>query len=120
MLKNPSVLDFYLRQARHFAGTGELRLVFLEHQGRMIAFEYGWQGKGVYSPLKVAYDEAFQRLSPGQLLRTMLVEQFCADPEMRQVDFLGPSSRATRDFGTGDYPIARMLVAVTPLGRADC
>ncbi len=115
VLKNPSIFDFYLRQARHFAETGALRLVFLEHQGRSIAFEYGWQAKGVYSPLKVAYDETVHRLSPGQLLRALLVERFCADPVMRQVDFLGPSSRATRDFSTGDYPVARMLVALHPL-----
>ena len=34
---------------------------------------------------------------------------------MRQVDFLGPSSRATRDFSTGDYPVARSFVALHPL-----
>jgi hypothetical protein len=112
VLKNPPMFDFYVRQAQHFAQTGELRLVFLEHRGQAIAFEYGWQGKGTYSALKVAYDETFHRLSPGQLLRMLLVERFFADPEMRQVDFLGPSSRATRDFSTGDYPVARLLVAL--------
>jgi CelD/BcsL family acetyltransferase involved in cellulose biosynthesis len=116
VLKNPPVFDFYLRQAHHFARTGELRLVFLEYHGRSIAFEYGWQGKGTYFPLKVAYDETVGHLSPGQLLRALLVERFFADPDMRQVDFLGPSSRATRDFSTGDYPVARMLVALHPLG----
>ena len=58
VLKNPPMFDFYLRQARHFAATGELRLVFLEYRGRPIAFEYGWQGKGTYFPLKIAYDES--------------------------------------------------------------
>ena len=115
VLKNPPVFDFYLRQAGHLADAGQLRLVFLEHRGRPIAFEYGWQGKGVYSPLKVAYDETFRHLSPGQLLRLLLVERFCADPEIRQIDFLGPSSRATRDFSTGEYPVARLLVALHPL-----
>jgi len=116
VLKNPPMFDFYLRQARHFAATGELRLVFLEYRDRPIAFEYGWQGKGTYFPLKVAYDETVRRLSPGQLLRALLVERFLADPEMRQIDFLGPSSRATRDFSTGDYPVVRTLVALHPLG----
>ncbi|HEY1786489.1 MAG TPA: GNAT family N-acetyltransferase [Pirellulales bacterium] len=116
VLKNPSLFKFYLRQARHFAATGELRLVFLEYCDRTIAFEYGWQGKGNYFPLKVAYDETAGHLSPGQLLRALLLERFFADPEMRQVDFLGPSSRATRDFSTGDYPVVRWLVALQPLG----
>ncbi|HEX4142252.1 MAG TPA: GNAT family N-acetyltransferase [Pirellulales bacterium] len=116
VLKNPPVFDFYLRQARYFAATGQLRLIFLEHRDRWIAFEYGWQAKGTYSPLKVAYDETARQLSPGQLLRTLLVERFFGDPEMREVDFLGPSSRATHEFSTGDYPVARWLVAVHPLG----
>ncbi len=92
-----------------------MRLAFLEYRGQAIAFEYGWQAKGVYSPLKVAYDEAFRRLSPGQLLRALLVERFCGDPSMRQIDFLGPSSRATQDYRTGEYSVARQIVALRPL-----
>ena len=115
VLKNPPLFEFYLRQATHFSATGELRLVFLEYRDRPIAFEYGWQAKGTYFPLKVAYDETAGQLSPGQLLRALLVERFLSDPEMRQVDFLGPSSRATRDFSTGDYPVARWLIALHPL-----
>ncbi len=118
VLKNPGTIDFYLRQARHLAETGELRLVFLEHQGRPIAFEYGWQAKGVYFSLKIGYDEAFASRKPGRVLRTLLLQQCFAAGDVRGIDLLGPTGRSTHDFATGDYLLARMFIAVNPLGRA--
>ncbi|HTU27226.1 MAG TPA: GNAT family N-acetyltransferase [Pirellulales bacterium] len=140
VLRNPAIFEFYLRQAEHFGAANEMRLVFLEYHGRPIAFEYGWQGKGTYFPLKVGYDEAVRQFSPGQLLRAMLVEQCftellrlappssglaplaspCGQRSLdrgltRHIDFLGPSSRATHEFATSDYPVARWYV---PLRRS--
>ncbi len=69
VLKTPGMFEFYLEQARRAASWGQLRLVFLELDGVPIAFEYGWLAKGVYFSPKVAYDEQYAAISPGQLLR---------------------------------------------------
>ena len=109
VLKSPGMFDFYLEQARRAALWGQLRLVFLELDGVPIAFEYGWLSKGIYFSPKVAYDEAYAQLSPGQLLRAELVERFHADRSCESIDYLGPSSRATADWSTERYPVARVL-----------
>ena len=107
----------FISQARQLAEWGQLRLVELEHKGQPMAFEYGWASKGVYFSPKVAYDEAFGRFSPGQLLRAALLERFHAEPGWQQVDYLGPTSRATAEWSTRGYTISRVIVAVRPLGR---
>ncbi len=117
VLKSPGMFDFYLEQARRAALWGQLRLVFLELDGVPIAFEYGWLSKGVYFSPKVAYDEAYAQLSPGQLLRAELVERFHADRSCESIDYLGPSSRATADWSTEHYPVARVLIPTTRTGR---
>ena len=99
VLKSPGMFDFYLEQARRAALGGQLRLVFLELDGVPIAFEYGWLSKGIYFSPKVAYDEAYAQLSPGELLRAELVERFHADRSCESIDYLGPSS-ATADWST--------------------
>jgi CelD/BcsL family acetyltransferase involved in cellulose biosynthesis len=116
VLKNPEALEFYLRQARHLAGAGELQIVFLEHNGQPIAFEYGWRGKGIYFSLKIAYDETYASRKPGRVLRALLLQRLFTDRQIRGVDFLGPSSLATHDYATTDYPLARMVVGVSRLG----
>ncbi len=111
VLRAPGMSEFFLGQAKLLAERGELQLVLLEHRGTPIAFEYGWSSKGVYSPLKVGYDEAYARLTPGQLLRWRLLQEFHRDRERRLVDFLGPSSRATAAWSTGTYTISRVVIA---------
>jgi hypothetical protein len=117
VLKSSGIFEFYLRQAELLAAQGQLRLVFLEHRGQPIAFEYGWAGKGVYFSPKVGYDEAFAHFCPGRLLRAALLEQFHADPDCRLVDYLGPSARATAEWATRSDPLARVAIAIRPLGR---
>ncbi len=117
VLRAPGLLDFYLRQARQLARWGQLKLVFLEHQGEPIAFEYGWSSKGVYFSPKVAYDEAFGQFSPGQLLRAVLLEKLHTDGPCELVDYLGPTSRATADWSTRSYPVSRVMIATSLTGR---
>jgi CelD/BcsL family acetyltransferase involved in cellulose biosynthesis len=111
ILRSPAALAFYIEQARQLAAWGDLQLSFLELKGQPIAFEYGWNSKGVYHSFKVGYDETFARLSPGQLLRQRLLREFFADPEQRRVDFLGPISAATGAWATSTYPIGRLVLS---------
>lgn len=119
VLDTPGMFDFYLRQAQQLAAWGCLCLVFLEHQGRPIAFELGWTAKGVYHSFKVGYDAEYRTLSPGHLLRMLLLERLFQKPEVRRVDFQGPLTGAMEFWATESYPIARVLVARDPWrGRA--
>jgi CelD/BcsL family acetyltransferase involved in cellulose biosynthesis len=105
----PEQWEFYLRQATQIARYGQLELVFLRHQDRAIAFEYGWKSKGIYFTPKVGFDDTFSCLSPGQLLRYLLIEQAFVRPDRRSIDFLGPLCAATAKWSTNSYPVGRLV-----------
>jgi CelD/BcsL family acetyltransferase involved in cellulose biosynthesis len=111
VLNAPDVWDFFLAQAQQLAADGELNLVVLEHSGRPIAFEYGWQANGVYFSPKVSYDEAYSAFAPGQLLRAMWLERITHDPRIEVVDFLGAACPATASWATDEYPMERVLIS---------
>jgi CelD/BcsL family acetyltransferase involved in cellulose biosynthesis len=110
VLRSKGIFEFYLRQAKYFARRGVLRLAFLECDGKAIAFEVGWIGKGVYHSFKVGYDEDYRKFGPGHLLRGRLIEAGCSDPRLQFVDFQGPVNQALRSWATEKYPIGRLAV----------
>jgi len=111
VLKVPAAWSFFLRQARELASAGELSIAALRHQGRLIAFEYGWQCRHVRAVLKIGYDESFARLSPGQLLRYHLLSELFAEGATRAVDYVGPVSDATAAWATDRYDVGRVVLA---------
>ncbi len=115
VLRQPGLWEFYLDQARQLATYGHLALVFLEYEGKPVAFEYGWNSKGVYFSPKVGYDEAFSSISPGQLLRLKLLEQLVTQRDHVLWDFFGPLSDATSKWITGQYSISRLVVGTSPV-----
>jgi CelD/BcsL family acetyltransferase involved in cellulose biosynthesis len=110
VLKWPERFMFHLEEAVEAARIGALQLSFLEVADRPIAFEYGWNCKGVYHSFKVGYDEAFRELTPGQLLRYRMLEEFFRDSKQRLVDFLGPAVPATARWSTATYPVGRVVL----------
>jgi len=110
VLKTPGMFDFYCRQARELAASGQLCLTFLMHREEPIAFEYGWNSHGVYYTPKVGYDERFSAFTPGQLLRYLLLEQMFAEGTHSKIDYFGPLSDATAKWSTETYRISRLLV----------
>jgi CelD/BcsL family acetyltransferase involved in cellulose biosynthesis len=119
VLKTPGMFAWYCRQARQLAGWGQLSLVFLRHEGRAIAFEYGYRAKGAYYSAKVGYDPAYGRYAPGQLLRCLLLERFHKRRNVDLVDFWGPLSEATAKWSTRSYPVGKLVIAPRRLmGRA--
>jgi CelD/BcsL family acetyltransferase involved in cellulose biosynthesis len=111
VLKSPERFRLHLREARQAAEHGALQLSFLELQERPIAFQYGWNCKGVYHSFKVGYDESFAEFTPGQLLRFRELERFFADPQQKMVDFVGPLTAATERWCTATYPVGRIVVS---------
>ena len=108
----PAAMAFYLEQGRQLAARGQLRVTLLRLEDQPIAFEYGWEAKGVYCSAKVGYDERFAELSPGQLLRALLMEQFHDDSNVHGFDFFGPASPATSKWATEQYPVDRVVVSL--------
>ena len=112
VLETPGMFDFYCAQARVLAERDQLLLALLELNARPIAFQYGFLAKGCYSLMKIAYDEAYAKLSPGQLLMGQMIHWMEEhEPELKRLDFLGPSSEATRSWRTGSYRVARLVAA---------
>lgn len=113
VLKTPGMLDFYCREATQLAEWGQLELVFLEHQDKPIAFDYGLNAKGVHYTPKVGYDQAYEKFSPGQLL-VMLLLQRLYDSQRQQLDFLGVPDPWKLSWATSTYPVGSIIA---PTGR---
>ncbi len=115
VMRSPGILEFFQQQAVALAALGNLELVFLNRQQQPIAFEYGWQAKGVYYSPKVGYDESYSQLTPGQILRYKLLERFFDTPDRRMLDFAGPLADATSKWTTRDYSLGRTLIGTGKL-----
>lgn len=110
VLRTPGMLGFYLRETQQLAEWGLLRLAFLEHARKPIAFELGWVAKNVYHSFKVGFDQDYRNFGPGHLLRRRLIESFFQQPDVQVVDFQGPLTDALTGWSTRMYPIGRVLV----------
>jgi CelD/BcsL family acetyltransferase involved in cellulose biosynthesis len=64
---------FYDAVARWASASGWLRLAFLRLDGRAIAFQFDLEVGRKYYSLKIGYDPAFDRYSPGKLLAYAMV-----------------------------------------------
>ena len=115
VLKVPGRFEFHLQEASEIAKIGALQLSFLEIKGRPIAFEYGWNCKGVHCAFKIGYDESFAELTPGQLLRHRLLQRYFADSRQQMLDFLGPLTAATAKWATATYPVGRLVLSTGSL-----
>ena len=111
VLRSSGMLDFYILLARYLASNGQLRLAFLKHNDKPIAFELGWEAKGWHFSYKVGYDADYRTFAPGQLLRMKLIEDCFARTDCDFFDFQGPMNHALSCWSTQTYPISRLIVA---------
>lgn len=65
---DPLLGPFYRRLAHNASQAGLLRLCFLRIAGQAAAMQLALQGGGRFWLMKIGYDPAFARSSPGQLL----------------------------------------------------
>jgi CelD/BcsL family acetyltransferase involved in cellulose biosynthesis len=91
---------FYPAVARWAADTGILRLAFLRHDGRAIAFSFGLQQGGTHYGLKLGYEESYARFSPGMLILHRLTEWCFEQPEVRAFEMLGQADEYKSEFAT--------------------
>lgn len=115
VLRGEQLADFYIRQADAMARLGCLRIHFLKHAGRRIAFQYGWHAKQTYFSPKIAYDPDFAPFSPGQLL-TGHVLRLCCDSQPQPVyDFHGDTTTAVARWTNASYPVGSVMIPLKPL-----
>lgn len=69
---------FYEGVAAWAASRGWLRLALLRLDGRAIAFQLDLEALGAYYSLKIGYDPAYERFSPGKLLMYEMVSRAMA------------------------------------------
>lgn len=74
---HPATRRFYTEVARWASERDWLRLAFLRLDGRALAFDYCLELDRTHYLLKTGYDPAYERFSPGKVLRyLMLVRAF--------------------------------------------
>jgi CelD/BcsL family acetyltransferase involved in cellulose biosynthesis len=108
-LENPTVLAFYKREARELARKNQLELVFLQHNGRDIAFCYGWNAKDTRFCVKLGYDESYARLGPGQQQMLRLLEHVHSDTDCNTYDFHGRLVPWSESWINHRYPVGRLI-----------
>lgn len=85
---NPATRQFYGDVARWAASRGTLRLAFLRHGSRAIAFDFTIEEGGIHYLLKTGYDPGASRFAPGKLLRYAMIER-AFRLGFRSYEFLG-------------------------------
>ena len=79
---DPRTLRFYTGLAERLAAVGRFVLYVLRLDREIIAFEYCLRGGGHLEMLKLSFDPAHARYSPGQVLRLLLFEEELAQGDV--------------------------------------
>ncbi|HWR83259.1 MAG TPA: GNAT family N-acetyltransferase [Candidatus Deferrimicrobium sp.] len=99
---SPSLAQFYISLCQRLAEAGWLELYFLEVEGKTIAASMVVRLRSTGVGLKIAYDEAYQKYSPGYLIIEYKLREAIALHQIDTFDFvsdskwqksLGPSTR---------------------------
>lgn len=85
---SPATRAFYGRLARWAASRGILRIAFLRHGGRAIAFDLCLECGGVHYLLKTGYDPAYRSAAPGIIIRREMISR-AFSTGLASYEFLG-------------------------------
>jgi len=96
-------LPFYRRYTLERAAAGALRLAFLRIDGRPVAMQIAVEHANSLWLLKIGYDEAFARCSPGQLLLAEVI-RLSATGGLHSIEFLGSAAPWTREWTRVERP----------------
>lgn len=113
IVKNSAQSAFFRRFGELASEAGILRLAFLRLGGAAAAIQYAVEWKNAYWLLKVGYDEAYAKCSPGQLLLLHSLRE-AARKGLCSLEFLGAEAPWTRRW-TGDA-MRTTRVRVYPYG----
>lgn len=85
------------RYAFHFH-EGWARAYVLYLDGAPVAFKHGIVYQGVFYVGSMGYDPAYQNLRFGTYLRTNVIRDLCADPEIHAMDYSVGNTEAKRQY----------------------
>lgn len=111
ILRTPGMADYFHAEARLMRDAGMLDLWLLKLDDRIVAFEYCHLAKSICFSHKISFDPAWEKYSPGRLLRYYQLERLHNDPGVGQLDTLGVLCQAKAKWTTRDYVCGRVLVA---------
>jgi hypothetical protein len=95
LLSDPNRRQFYEKYAAIASTKGILRLCFMRIGGTVAATQIAVESGGCFWLLKVGYDEAFARCSPGHLLMIETL-RYAAQRSLRTFEFLGSAEPWTQ------------------------
>jgi Acetyltransferase (GNAT) domain len=109
---HPNLVAFYRDLVRTMLGPEDrCEINSLYAEGRCVASQFCVRTGEEYTILKIAYDEAFARLGPGQLLFERTLERCCADPGISRLDLVSDASWF-RDWHTQLMPMQQAHIAI--------
>lgn len=94
LAENEQQARFIRRYGALACDAGILRLCFLRIDGRAIAMQIALETEGRFWLLKIGYDEAFKRCSPGNLLLRETIS-YAARSGLKSYEFLGKEAEWT-------------------------
>ena len=109
VLADTRALRFYRWLAERAGARGRFVLYLLKLDGRIIAFEYDLRGGARIECLKIGYDEALSRHSPGTVLRMMVLRRTIERNEASEYR-LGRASEWKRRWVTSQARIGTLRV----------
>lgn len=107
--KNELQRSFFARYGVLASEEGILRLAFMRIDGALAAMQYAIQWNEAFWLLKIGYDEAFSRLSPGMLLIQHTLQHAC-DQGLRSYEFLGSAEAWTQRWTSAEKTTMRIMV----------
>jgi CelD/BcsL family acetyltransferase involved in cellulose biosynthesis len=95
----PNEERFYTELAEAMSGNGWFRLFLLKIDGRPIAFYYCFDYRRTMSSVKIGYDPAFGKCSPGTVLKSLILKTLFNDHTHDTFDMLGAATDAKLRWG---------------------
>jgi len=80
---------FFHTQASLLCSHDEIILFLLKYNSKIISFEYAICSNNTLYMMKTSYDPNFKNISPGQVLRYLIIVNYCVSTQIRRIDFIG-------------------------------
>jgi Acetyltransferase (GNAT) domain len=109
---NPATRVFYTKLAQWAAERGWLRLAFLRLSGVTMAFDYCLEYNRTHYMLKIGYDPAYAKFSPGSVLRQLMIARAFSEG-IATYELLGGFEAWKRDWANA-YHELQVLHIFTP------
>ena len=103
------LLEHYQEKAVALAANRQLQVAFLKLDGQPVAAMFATLGKRVCHTVKVGYDEACRRGSPGQLLFQDHLKHMFAHGDCDFVDDMGPVEPYTAIWNSESYTVGQFV-----------